>query len=642
MVRKVITRPDMVSAKDEVLVTLAAGTSVAGAMESVGRTERTYEQWRRDDKTFAARVDEIREGLREAKRRRAEGDVAAPVAGGPRDISFADFRSEYLGRETYDHQRSWMCALEGRELDEGLPGELELRNPKRLIVNVPPGHSKSTVITVEYAVYKICMNPDTHIVIVGKTEKKARKFLHAIKQRLTDRRWSKLQAAYGPPGGFRQPGSVWAADMIYVGQPVASEEKDPTVQAIGIKGDLQGARAQLVILDDAVDMQNAHLWEDQFEWMTDVVQSRIFGGQILLVGTRAAPYDLYAALLDDDNFMGGESRWSRLRQPAVLEFEDDPKDWKTLWPRSNQPYDPDAMDEVPDADGMYATFDGPKMAHIRSQTTPKKWALLYQQEEYNEDATFTTTCVHGSVDRRRKPGPLRPGVWGGPKHGKEGMYTIASMDPNGGTGACAIVVMSVERATEKRYVENVWVRSNPTPKWTIDIIKSITTEYGVNEWVIEKNGFQGFLVNLPEIRKFLISRGVNMSPHHSGTNKLDPDIGVGSVSVLFGTTHKQGDTGKEVHNDDNLIDLPDTGRSEGLKALVTQLLTWEPHKSAKQLTMDAPMALWFAELRARQILGHGRVKDNKNHATASRYTSRRRLRNRAVVPAHVLEGGSFG
>ncbi len=46
-----------------------------------------------------------------------------------------------------------------------------------------------------------------------------------------------------------------------------STEKDPTVQALGIGGQVYGARANLIILDDCVTGANAHEWAKQLEWI---------------------------------------------------------------------------------------------------------------------------------------------------------------------------------------------------------------------------------------------------------------------------------------------------------------------------------------------------------------------------------------
>src|SRR5690349_15710402 len=53
-----------------------------------------------------------------------------------------------------------------------------------------------------------------------------------------------------------------------------------------------------------------------------------------------------------------------------------------------------------------------------------------------------------------------------------------------------------------------------------------------------------------------------------------------------------------------LISLPSRVDSEGVKALVEQLITWLPDAPKSQKT-DTVMALWFCEIRARELTADG-------------------------------------
>lgn len=65
------------------------------------------------------------------------------------------------------------------------------------------------------------------------------------------------------------------------------------------------------------------------------------------------------------------------------------------------------------------------------------------------------------------------------------------------------------------------------------------------------------------------------------------------MSTLFGTTRE----GKFQKN--NILELPSTEGSEGLKALTQQLLTWKPNTRGKT---DCVMALWFGVIRCREFM----------------------------------------
>lgn len=54
-----------------------------------------------------------------------------------------------------------------------------------------------------------------------------------------------------------------------------------------------------------------------------------------------------------------------------------------------------------------------------------------------------------------------------------------------------------------------------------------------------------------------------------------------------------------------LIELPKAANSDGLKALVHQLITWTPELDPNKVPCDMVMALWFALVGAREHLGYG-------------------------------------
>jgi hypothetical protein len=623
-------------AKTRVTLLLGAGSTVADAMKSVDRSTKTWENWRSSDPDFKAAVDKARAT---ASRDKASGKDSVERAN-LKNLSFAEWRKRFLGRETYPHHQLWVDVLEGKEptlWHHSL--QYERNNPKRVLINCPPFHGKSTVLTQEYVTYRLCLNPSLRVMIISKTAEAASAFLFSIKTMMTDPEFGELQAAYAPPGGFKpQRGEGrWANNVIYLADrnldAADKAAKDPSVTAVGIGGAVYGKRADLIILDDAVDDSNASNYEKQFKWLTRTVLSRNKHGIVALVGTRIQPQDLYRYVLNGDNYITGNSPWTVLKSPAVLEYAEDPKDWKTLWPRSTQPLD-ENDDVEPDADGLYPAWDGPALADARGDNGAMVWSLVYQQEDVSEDMTFHPTCVRGSVDGRRKPGPLTPGAWGHPKAGSEGMRVIGSIDP-AGTGEAFMLVMAVDRATRERWVLNAWTGVNTTPSWYADRIEEITPLYGVHEWVIEQNGYASWIIHDERITRYCQQTGVSITPHYTGSNKQDPDFGVASMSSLFGALKRRSDgreeSGQLDHDGNNIIHLPDPDKSHGIKMLIEQLVTWVPKKRGKDLRMDGPMCLWFAELRAR-VYTVGGDRSASSHAH-SRFLSPRARRRQGVVPA---------
>jgi hypothetical protein len=567
-------------AQEKVLLQLEQGSTITAAMAAVGRNDVTFRQWSMTDPKFKERADKAR----------LVGKGIIADLGDLKNLSFPDFCQQFLDAKLFEHQLDWLDLIEGREPSWLPPGiTYEPGDPKRVLINVPPEHAKSTTITTNYVLYNIVTNPNARVIIVSKTQGMARKFLGAIKTRLSHPAYIKLQTAFGPNGGYKADATQWSADMIYLGTGRDSGEKDPTVQALGFGSQIYGARADLIILDDVVMNSNAHEWEKQIEWLQKEVITRLGRhGKLLIVGTRVAPIDLYKMIRDPGQWSGGKTPFTYCAMPAVLEFDEKPENWKTLWPKSN--LQENEIDEV-GPDGLYAKWDGPSLFKRRSEVAPSVWAMVYQQEDVQEDSIFSPTCVAGSVNGMRKRGPLKEGTPGHPRHIDSG-YTIIGLDP-AMAGATAAVVATYNRSDGKIYILDCVNMTEPTPAKIQTLIEEWVEKYRPQELRIEINAHQKAYALDDNLRNFLASYGCQLNSHFTGKNKWDTSFGVASMASLFGNTRD----GR--FQDNNLIELPSNEGSEGLKALVQQLITWKPDT---RNPTDCVMALWFAIIRIRELM----------------------------------------
>lgn len=601
---------DLPALKREVLKSIAMGNTVEESMRRVSRHPRTYENWRRTDSQFASAVDQIR-NRQKGITKDDHPDMPTRVSGTDEDFpSFEEFSEKYLKAKVFPHMLNVIDLMEGRDPRWQPPGIVyEKREPDLAIVNVPPEHGKSTTLTINYITYRLVKDPNTRVIIISKTQAMARKFLYSIKQRLTHPSYAELQNTFGPPEGYDHDAESWSQDMIYLsGDSRDSGEKDPSVQALGIRGHVYGARADIIVLDDGVDLQNAHEYEKQISWIQSEVVSRISAsGMFLVVGTRLAPKDLYLELREPSRYPDEESPWTYLSMPAVLEFADNPKDWKTLWPRSNSP-EIGAKGEMaqPDEQGLYPKWDGPRLSKKRGRMQPRTWATVYMQQTVHEDAIFHPDAVRAAVNGNRVQGIMPKGMANCRKNGMEGLIVVAGMDP-AMAGFTAAVVIGLDPVTQIRHVLGVHNEARMTPDGIRELIKDWTGRYGISEWRIEKNAFQSMLTQDREVREFLNGRGCVLREHQTHSNKWDADFGVASMSMLF--------TGWE--DDRQLIELPSTHGSEGTKALIEQLVTWHPDAPKTQKT-DAVMALWFTELACRDKVSY-LTGFNRNHQKNSMF-----------------------
>ena len=563
-------------AKAEIIKLVGQGRSIAEAVKIVEKSRATYDYYRRTDPEFAEAIDRQKILV-------SRGKGEAPTVPVP---DFPEFCEKYLGQKLFPHQLQWFDLLEGREPRNIHPSmTYEPGDPDFLVVNTPPGHAKSTTITVNYAVWRIVKDPSVKILLVSQTERLAVQFLLQIKNRLTHPAYADLQKDFAPPGGFSADSASWKQDMIYVSSNVrGGEAKDPTVQALGIGGQLYGARADLIILDDTVTNKNAHEYEKQVHWVQTEVMSRLpDGGKFLVVGTRMAPNDLYRELLNPERYHGDgdeKSPWTYFAQPAVLTYTDDQETWETLWPYTDAP---SGKHTEPNEDGLYPKWTGPILAKRRARMLPAAWARVYQQEQVAEDTIFKPEDIRG-CQQMRSPGLIPADAHIGREQGMAGLRIIAGLDP-AAVGYTAAVVLGVDVNKGVRYVIDVWNKAAMTPDEIRGLIKSWTDKYNIQEWRIERNAFQRFLTLDTDINTYLATRGVVLQEHLTGDNKNDPEFGVMAMSGLF---------------QQRLISLPNSN-TEAMKALIEQLSVWMP-KAPKATKTDTVMALWFAELRAQELV----------------------------------------
>ena len=608
------------AAQDKFLKLRAGGMTVKDAITAVGRTEKTYEYWR----SKASNAAEFRERADQIK---ALNDIKADERR-PQDISFEEFSEKYLGQRLFWHQLQWVDILEGREPRDLHPAETYIKgDPLRVVVNTPPFHAKSTTLTMNYVTYRICKDPNIRILLVSQTLDMAKKFLAGIKYRLSHPRYKQLQIDFAPQGGWQSTADAWTTEMIYIGgERRDSGEKDPTIQALGMGGQIYGARADLVILDDTITGKNSHEAEKQLTWLNTEVDSRIEEdtGILAIVGTRISPDDLYGKLTDPATFASedeesDEAPWTYFAQPAVLEYADRREDWQTLWPRADQPW---AKDTPPDADGLYPRWDGTRLAKKRRKLGPRMWALVYMQQGISEDSIFNEFAVKRAVNGMRKVGPMKVGAPGHRREGMDNLWVIGSVDPSG-SGQTACIVYAVDPKTAKRYV----LQAKTFTPWSWPVMRALvmewTEQFGIHEWVTEKNMYHSAFRHDEDTTRYLQNRGVRMVEHFTGSNKIDPDIGVASLAPLFGEYDGQQQAVIEP-----MIELPSTIQSETTKRLIEQLVAWQPN-GPKNAVTDLVMALWFAELRARERLS--RVQSRDQSFVNSRWLSSDQRSRQQVV-----------
>jgi hypothetical protein len=527
------------------------------------------------------RIKPIRQ-QREANELRAAEELLAgtrqPLIQETRRVgTFAEFEERYFGELICpDCQVHHETPEFHKEIAEAIDSDA-----RRILINLPPYHSKSTLVTVKHTVYDIAKNPNSRTIIVSKSGPFAKSFLHAIKswlsvEELYQNTQGNLIKDFGP---FMPENEGWSQYEIYVQNRhmAGGVEKDPTVLSMGYGGQIYGRRADKIKFDDIATLENQRNPErvaQMIEWLNKEALSRIGkSGQAVWAGTRVAPGDIYSVLMNRPGY-------KVIRYPALIDDEHE----QVLWPE-HFPYE--------------------QVLVHRSEMSPADFQLVYQNVDVpGLNASFTQEILDEAKDTDRQFG-----------HYETGWRLIAGLDPAGGTkgsGYTALVLLAIDLNTGKRFVVDAVAEKAMKAPRLKQLMFEWTDRYPIYEWRVESNGLQSQLVQYnEEIIQHLAKRGVRVIPHQTHSNKWDPEFGVESIAPLFYA---------------DLVSIPWAGVQSAQKF---QRLIEEFVAFPMGITSDLVMAFWFADLGARDLLRRAHL-PMFNERLRKRWPKRIRSRARVV------------
>ena len=191
---------------------------------------------------------------------------------------------------------------------------------KRLIINMPPRHTKSEFASYLLPAWFLGNFPEKKIIQTSHTAELAVGFGRKVRN-LVD---SDVFAETFPGVGLQ-------ADSKAAGRWNTNQRGD--YFAIGVGGAVTGKGADILIIDDPHSEQEAALaatspeiYDKVYEWYTSGPRQRLQpGGSIVIVMTRWSQRDLTGQVLKADAQRGGEG-WEVIEFPAIL------PSGKPLWP----------------------------------------------------------------------------------------------------------------------------------------------------------------------------------------------------------------------------------------------------------------------------------------------------------------------
>lgn len=194
---------------------------------------------------------------------------------------------------------------------------------KRVIIIAPVEHGK-TAQAVSRSLWELGKNPFLRIAIVQCTRTMAMKSLGNMREHIETN--ERLREVF-PDLDKNTKGMPWRDSMFFLERDTFA--KDPSVQACGAYGAINGSRVDLLMVDDLLDYENTRnpdQLKKMIEWFDAVCQRRVTKkGRIWVIGTPWTRDDLLAVL-------SARSGFALLQIGAVENPDDSPKDWIPVWP----------------------------------------------------------------------------------------------------------------------------------------------------------------------------------------------------------------------------------------------------------------------------------------------------------------------
>jgi hypothetical protein len=332
---------------------------------------------------------------------------------------------------------------------------------KKLLILLPRGTFKSSIVTVGYTLWRIVNNPNDRVLIANATYPMAVSFLRQVKDHL-----AKNQALKDIYGDFSnsENNAAWREDYVIlkdIGKPTFRfRGKEPTVKASGAEANVTGSHYSVAILDDLVNRDNINTSEqikkiiNFYKDTLDLVDPTDGHKQTILIGTTWHQADLYSWVMDPDN--GIIDDFEVMIKPA---FTGECGEGELLFPER---------------------LGWKQLEELKRQQGPSHFAAQYMLDPVPADeAIFKAEFKHF----------IESDISSIPKN------TFITVDPaiseKKEADYSAMICVSVDK-DNTWYVRDVW-RDKVNPKKLIDVIFSWDNKYHPNMIGVESNAFQNAL-----------------------------------------------------------------------------------------------------------------------------------------------------
>ena len=227
---------------------------------------------------------------------------------------------------------------------------------KRLIINMPPRHTKSEFASFLFPAWFLGRYPEKKIIQTAHTAELAVGFGRKVRNLIGQEDFQQVF-----------PGIELSSDSKAAGRWNTNKRGD--YFAIGVGGAVTGKGADVLIIDDphseqeaALGAYNPEVYDKVYEWYTSGPRQRLQpGGSIIIVMTRWSTRDLTGKIIKSVTQREGVDDWEIIELPAIMP-SGDPL-WPEFWP----------LDQL---------------EALRAELPVSKWSAQYQQDPTSEEGAL--------------------------------------------------------------------------------------------------------------------------------------------------------------------------------------------------------------------------------------------------------------
>jgi hypothetical protein len=427
---------------------------------------------------------------------------------------FRLFYEEFAGAELPEHCQGWVADF------------VEHRN---LMLHVPPRHMKTTVFSIWIPIWFLCgagkydgherTGRNEKIIILSKTDQFARDQTYKIANILETN--TRLISAFGQFKPAKQGEAAWRpgqGELMVIGSQLEVGSGQFSVESRGMRQQILGREATLVVVDDPTDVQISKSEEQRktaLEKIRQEAMSRLMpGGHAVIIGQRVHWKDIYGELQKQRYERGpklGERLWTVVNQPAIYRWEnEDPEHPEpiVLWP------DVWSFDELMiqyERVGGYGTFE------CMYQQNPLPESESYVKPHWWEGCQDLDRRAYEGIRGEGRPYTRVISIDPGVKHFHA--LTVADVDPSGERFAASILEMKNWKGG---------------PRSILLELQRTIMQYRPDYVVMERVSFTEWLKEDPTYQQ--LKEKARFIPHTTGVNRGDSERGVESLAheIEFG------------------------------------------------------------------------------------------------------------